>query len=593
MDASAVGNLLGTPCQFVVNQGVFRLPGYHEEEQQQDLIKEGRLKDIVSNAKDRSCDSIELMSSLSGWFNEYHLSPKRSRLIRVFDYASSIRKVLELGCECGAISRCLGELIPRAQITAVEARPSRAEIASLRTKDLANVNVVAGPYDELKPNGSFDLVTSIGFLEYAPMLFNGEFPFEEALRLMHNALNSNGTLILAMANQFGLKYLIGYPEDHTDLDFEGLQGYPRTGGKVRTFGNAELKEMLEYTGFKRIRYFYPIPDHILTDAVFSESILTGPYDVSQVFAGYKSQSIRNPTVLPDCDEQLAWIELGRNRLIPTFANSFCIIADKCEGNENVSASWDAITFTTKRLQRFWNVTLYQGFDSDIPFKTRFQLYPEAVSSHGCLRFPMKPESASWIEGDNLLLLIKKHLAKDSVDIRELMGILERWADYLFACQSGAVDGVVNGQYLDAIPQNMILTKSGDIVFVDDEWEWTKDLGIRTIVLRGLYGVFLSNRRALRRHNYLGNKSKLGFMKNTCEVLAGRPALRDWYHFIQVHMGIWKELRGRPWFSAPIVIAGNIIVSEKLIELMLGTALPILQKHRMLRPLALRLRGLIH
>ncbi len=592
MDVRSLNTLLGAQFQYVASQGIFSLNGNQEEGHTNDSVQEKHLEEILVNASDLSSDSDELQSSIRGLFSEYHLSSKRARLLSAFDYAESVKEVLEVGCGCGVISRCLGELMPGARIISVEENMRRAGIAALRTRDLTNVHAVSASYYELRPRGSFDLVACIGFLEYAPMYFRAGNPFQKALELMHDALDSGGTLLLAIENQFGLKYLIGHSEDHTDLAFEGVQGYPRTGGNIRTFGRADLTRMLKESGFRTIEYFYPVPDHKLTEAIFSESILSGQHDVSSVVAGYKSRSYGNPAYTPICDEQLAWLELGRNRLIPQYANSFFVIAGKQEERAEVTASWEAISFATKRSRRFWNMTLYKGFDTGTPIKTRIQLYPEASRSDGVLRFPMKQESSLWIEGENLLLLIKKQLAKDEIDTQGLVELLQKWVGYLISHQEEDAQGVISGRYLEAIPQNLVLDRSGEIVFVDDEWEWDEDLEIKTVVLRGLYGVLLSNRRALERHRYLGRGSKLGFLRYMCEVLAGRVKPRDWYHFIRVHIGIWKELRGRPWYAAPIVITGNILLSERFIELLRFLALSLLQRHDAFRPVVIRLRDLI-
>lgn len=592
MDAAPLEALLGGPFQFLASKGIFSLLDDQEKDYPYDSDLEEHLAELLSQASDLSSDSNELQGSIRGRFSEYHLSSKRAQLLSAFDFSDSVREVLEVGCGCGAISRCLGEMMPWSRIISVEESRKRAEIAAFRTRDLNNIHIVAAPFEKLSPIGRFNLVVCIGFLEYAPMFFHGETPFGEALDFMFRALDAEGTLLLAIENQFGLKYLIGHTEDHTDLAYEGVQGYPRTGGYVRTFGKAELSEMLMESGFKTIDYFYPMPDHKLTEAVFSESILTSRYDLSSVVAGYKSRSYGQPAFSPNCDEQLLWSELGRNRLIPQFANSFLIIAGKQSDCEGVKASWDAITFATKRSRRFWNKTLYTAFDTSTPVKTRIQLYPEAAYSDGVLHFPMRKESSTWIEGENLLFLIRKLLSRDTVDIDDLIELLERWVNYLVSYQNEDVEGVISGRYLEAIPQNMVVGESGEIVFVDDEWEWHADLEIKTIVLRGLYGVLLSNRRALKRHHYLGKGSKLGFLKSVCEVLVSRVTPIDWFHFIRVHIGIWSVLRGRPRYAAPIVITGNVLLSERVIQLLQHLALSALQRNDAFRPLVIRLRDLI-
>src|SRR5580658_7624147 len=78
---------------------------------------EGRLFDIVSRATDRSTFSSELITCITDWPSEYHLSRARHCLLRPLNIQPG-SKVLELGCGCGAITRYLGEI--GAEVVAVE-----------------------------------------------------------------------------------------------------------------------------------------------------------------------------------------------------------------------------------------------------------------------------------------------------------------------------------------------------------------------------------------------------------------------------------------------------------------------------------------
>ena len=68
---------------------------------------EFKLKQILSNAKNLASDSSELEEHISDWPSEYHLSSIRANLLRCLDL-SGVKRVLELGCGCGSITRYLG-----------------------------------------------------------------------------------------------------------------------------------------------------------------------------------------------------------------------------------------------------------------------------------------------------------------------------------------------------------------------------------------------------------------------------------------------------------------------------------------------------
>ena len=61
--------------------------------------------------------------------------------------------------------------------------------------------------------------------EYSSAFISGQDPRDEAL-LFSSLLKPNGTLIIAIENQFGLKYYSSGKEDHTNIMFDGIEGYP-------------------------------------------------------------------------------------------------------------------------------------------------------------------------------------------------------------------------------------------------------------------------------------------------------------------------------------------------------------------------------
>jgi 2-polyprenyl-3-methyl-5-hydroxy-6-metoxy-1,4-benzoquinol methylase len=66
------------------------------------------LRKVLKQSSDLSSYSVELKSHIRDWGSEYHLTPLRANLLRGFDL-SSCKRILELGCGCGAITRYLGE----------------------------------------------------------------------------------------------------------------------------------------------------------------------------------------------------------------------------------------------------------------------------------------------------------------------------------------------------------------------------------------------------------------------------------------------------------------------------------------------------
>ena len=207
------------------------------------------LEEVLREAVDLSSSSEELEASIRDWISEYHLSSKRAQLLSGFNFERSM-SVLEVGCGCGAITRFLGETFE--QVISIEGSISRARIARLRTRDLESVSVVCGPFQEIKFSKKFDIVFCIGVYEYSGSFVGGPNPYDAVLAYLNSILAPGGILVLAIENQFGLKYFNGAQEDHLGKRFVGLEGYHRISEGVRTFGKTELENNLKTVSYTHL-----------------------------------------------------------------------------------------------------------------------------------------------------------------------------------------------------------------------------------------------------------------------------------------------------------------------------------------------------
>ena len=105
-------------------------------------------------------------------------------------------------------------------------------MARARTEDLPGVEVFIGELDALR-GPAYDMVVMIGVLEYVGGGAGAE-PRVAFLREAAARLKRGGTLVCAIENQLGVKYLAGAPEDHVGIPFEGVDDYPHD-ARCRTF----------------------------------------------------------------------------------------------------------------------------------------------------------------------------------------------------------------------------------------------------------------------------------------------------------------------------------------------------------------------
>jgi 2-polyprenyl-3-methyl-5-hydroxy-6-metoxy-1,4-benzoquinol methylase len=495
---------------------------------------EAYLREVFGRANDLSSTSVELEGWIKDWPSEYHLSRKRSQLLRGFDFKRSHR-VLEVGCGCGAITRFLGETFD--SVTAVEGSLARAKLARMRTRDLPGVSVVCAPFQELTFQGQFDVVFCIGVLEYSGSFVKARDPYDAFLERMAAALKPDGILVLAIENQFGLKYFCTSTEDHTNRMFEGVEGYPRFGSKVQTFGYGELRDRIS-RHFHGVKFLFPYPDYKLPEAVLTEEFLSLP-NAAQVVAHAPSRDYGYP-LAPLFDEKSAAIAIGKNGQLPFFANSFLVYAQKGDVLP-VPFNGLGLMFSDDRPPHLSVMTHFVNGPSGEVLVTKTQMPGTFASVDSCpVRF--LESSVAWEYGPSLEMELHAEIARASVS-GDVFSLCSAWLASLREVASQSGDGCLPGRFLDAIWQNAFLTPSG-CRFIDLEWEWHRSIRLEILVIRAFY-VFLANLSDVQRsHVYAGRLSTQGLIVDAARSLGVPLQSCDFADFVQLESELCASVSRR-------------------------------------------------
>lgn len=436
---------------------------------------ERRLVKILNETGDHSSDSDELAARINDWPTEYYLTRKRSQLLKGFNFKRD-QKVLEVGCGHGAVTRFLGETFD--EVVSVEGNLNRAKIARLRNKELANVSIICAPFQELRFKKKFDVVFCVGVLEYSNIFVNSEKPFDAILELFKDLLNPGGVLVLAIENQFGLKYFASAPEDHNNIVFDGLEGYPRQ-NRERTFGCNELKSLLK-RHFKTLDLYFPYPDYKTPSCVLSEKLF------SLVNAGELVGGIPHNKYLnyprPCFDELFALPELARNQMLPFFSNSFLVVAGQ-DGTLPVRLEGLGQYFNTSRAKKFHTVTKFVDTPGGVrSLKTNLRGLESVEEGPLTLRNCDDP----WQEGESLHERVILRSKRRDLTLAEMFAPCKAWVDFLRSAAT-IENGVylLDGKYFDSIWKNTYI-KDSKCVFIDQEWQWKERISLNVLVARCVY-----------------------------------------------------------------------------------------------------------
>ena len=436
---------------------------------------ENYILDVVTKAQDCSVLSQELAGYIKDWPSQYHLTSKRSNLLRPFGKKFKGKRVLEIGCGCGAITRFIAEA--GAEVIAIEGSKRRASITRNRCKDLSNVTVINCSSDKIPDIGEFDYVLLIGVLEYAQCFLGSEGQLS-LLSFCKKRLTSDGSLCVASENQLGMKYLSGAKEDHLGIPMVGINNAYHING-VRTFGRVELLQMMKNVGFSNVEEFLPFPDYKLPTLVITPY---GHQKRSSVIYPLVSEVHHKDAQAPDSytfsleeSTKIIW----NNELASDLSNSFLMIASVAQvshESDNTLAWYysDARINDSQKKIKFLEVNGNYKIES-------YKISGEFINEE-----PFHQGESLWL---SLVSIINKH----GWQLSTVVEWAKLWISKALITGNDSDSWTWNTElppeYLDATPFNIIKTEQGYKIF-DLELSSDTPLMLSYLVFRGVFNSLL-------------------------------------------------------------------------------------------------------
>lgn len=474
---------------FDAQRGVWLREGYASLPYSDGDEIEQRIARVVERATDISVLSQELREHCIDWPSLYHLTGTRANILRPFAEQLRGAEVLEIGAGCGAITRYLGE--SGAEVLALEGALRRAAIARARTRDLANVQIVADNFERFATAQRFDIVTLIGVLEYANRFVSGDAPTMVMLQRARALLKPHGRLIIAIENQLGLKYFAAAPEDHLGVAMYGLEDRYQA-DQAQTFGRAALETLLREAGFAQVQCLAPFPDYKLPVSIVTE----GGFRATDFDAAALAwQSVRRDPQLPDVlafSPELVWPVLARNGLAMDLANSFLFVATPSPSAET-GAEVLAFHYSTERAKPYCKETRFvRGGDGEVTLQYRL-LNQECASPSALVRHAM-PATAGYIQGEPLSQALLRTVSNDGWTFGQVGTLLRNYLSFARELADPvpspplpwSADTHLPGVFFDLVPQNIIVRADGrGCEVIDQEWVLQGSISVGWLLYRAL------------------------------------------------------------------------------------------------------------
>ncbi len=264
---------------------------------------------IIENYRPDQYDDV--IAEKEDWEFVYHLSSLHRSLLCWFPFDPAWQ-VLEPGAGFGALTGSIGERC--AHVTALEPDALRFESCKKRYSGNGRTEFLQTDVFSLPEDTLYDCVVLSDQMEHC------QGRRKELLESCHAHLKPGGVLLLVFQNRFGLKYFCGGTDEAQQVPFGNLPP-----GKSNRLSRKEVDRLASDTGFTPEVCYYPMPDSLWTQAVYTDSVKKMESIRDRVFA---FDPFSSPRI---ASEQDLYNDIIHEGLLPHMANSYLAVYRKGSG----------------------------------------------------------------------------------------------------------------------------------------------------------------------------------------------------------------------------------------------------------------------
>lgn len=253
-------------------------------------------QEILKVISDYDNDVKQILTDHSCVDYMYALSDIRENLLEWYPFKREAR-LLQVGADFGALTGLYSRRVR--QVTVLDEDPIQGEILKRRYPDRDNIRFFQtdlGNYTNEDTEG-YDYVVMAGTLK---------LPYSGQITAAKKLLKPGGELIVAVCNQFGLKYWAGVKKDDCSFSRDDI-GFLLTRDEIESGRQSTLT------------WYYPMPDYRLPTTVYSKEYLPKKGDLTFMLTAYDYPEYLLMNV------GAAFDTVCEDEQFETFANSFLII----------------------------------------------------------------------------------------------------------------------------------------------------------------------------------------------------------------------------------------------------------------------------
>lgn len=514
-----------------------------------DFYSDGDIENDILNIVENKIIITENNSKSYPYPVAYHLLKERENILIWYPFKNN-STCLEIGAGCGAITGLLCR--KNKKVVSVDISKRRCEINYKRNINYNNLEIIAGNFQEIELNEKFDYVILNGVYEYALSFFHtSENPYIEFLKLIKKFLKKDSKILIAIENRLGLKYFNGAAEDHTDNYFLGLNNY-NGNNSVRTFSKSELIDIINKSGYKHYKFYYPYPDYKFPTEIFSDDTINN-YNYGNPYINLNKRNFGLYS------EQKVAKSLSDEKIIDSFANSFLIEISNFKNMSNIVYA----KINSLRKEKYQIMTVIKKeHNTKFVYKMPLNKTAEAHLSKMYINsknnylpninnIEAKPFKNGlkydFIKEKNIYTIISEYTDMRSPNkikeiltdfFQKLIDVSEekdfggnKFENVFGSCKYHKKLKCISNANIDLICDNIFYSDTSTYTIIDNEWIFDFDIPVQFIIWRCINELYYKNTKI---DSIISQKSIFGLFKIDSDM---EKAFRSWaVYFADKYVG---------------------------------------------------------
>ena len=415
------------------------------------------------------------------------LSVKRQNLFNWYPFKKDA-SILEIQANFGEVTQVF--INNSKNVTLIESNKEKAEAIGKRYQNVKNLKIIVGNLEDINLEGLYDyiIIYNANVLEYAKKY-----------------LKSDGTILLATNNRFGIQYFAG--ANYKGRIYDTILNPPN-----ELYSKNEIENMIKINGFSNYKFYYLLPNYKIPNVIFSDEYLPNENTTKLM---YNIMYPKGSVVL--FDELKALKQLTKNNQFTFFANSYIVEIKNDKDEEKTNIKF--VSYNNNRKEKYQLITIIEKE------KVRKEMISEKSKKHieniklntkklKELKFNVLEEFegnrviSKFIEQDTFDKIIIKNILEKRLDIA--YELIDKWYEYIkqrllknkrselnsniqYTLEEIEGLNILKNGYIDLVFENTFY-KDDEFIFFDQEW-YEDGIPLEFLLYRAINNVYSYNLEA--------------------------------------------------------------------------------------------------